>query len=121
MIDKVVVGDAPEGFVISPTGKMAVAVLLKGSNMAPDSWFYNKRASVVSLAIDGKTVRRTGEVQVGGLPEGAVFSGDGKYLYVGNYMDRNISILRVEGDKLVDTGRTLTLPGQPAAMRGRTR
>ena len=32
VIDKVVVGDAPEGFAISPTGKLAVAVLLRGSD-----------------------------------------------------------------------------------------
>ncbi len=30
VIDKVVVGDGPEGFAISPTGKLAVAVLLRG-------------------------------------------------------------------------------------------
>src|SRR5262245_6940221 len=37
VIDKVVVGDAPEGFAISPTGKLAVAVLLQGSNNAKRS------------------------------------------------------------------------------------
>ena len=34
-----------------------------------------------------------------GLPEGAVFSEDGRYLYVGNFIDQDISILRVEGDR----------------------
>ena len=43
------------------------------------------------LKIDGKQVSRVGEVEVGALPEGAVFSPDGKYLYVGNYIDRNVS------------------------------
>ncbi len=121
VIDKVVVGDAPEGFAISPTGKLAVAVLLKGTNAPPSAWFYNKRASVVALRIDGKKVTRTNEVEVGGLPEGVVFSDDGQYIYVGNYMDRDISILKVEGDQIVNTGRSLKLPGQPASMRGRTR
>ena len=32
VIDHVVVGDGPEGFVISPTGGIAVALLLRGSN-----------------------------------------------------------------------------------------
>ncbi len=36
---------------------------------------------------------------------GAVFSADGKYLYVGNFIDQDVSILRVEGDMLVDTGK----------------
>ena len=121
VIDKVVVGDAPEGFAISPTGRLAVAILLKGTNAPPSAWFYNKRATVVAMRIDGKKVTRTNEVEVGGLPEGVVFSDDGQYIYVGNYMDRDISILRVEGDQIVNTGRSLKLPGQPASMRGRTR
>jgi len=120
VIDKVVVGDAPEGFVISPTGKMAVAVLLRGSNSAKDAFFYHRNATVVALKIDGKKVTRSNEVEVRGLPEGAVFSEDGRYLYVGNFIDQDISILKVEGDQLVNTGKSLQLPGHPASMRGRT-
>ena len=121
VIDKVVVGDAPEGFAISPTGKLAVAVLLKGTNAPPTAWYYNRNATVVALRIDSKKVTRTNEVEVRGLPEGIVFSEDGRYVYVGNYMDRDISILRVDGDQLVNTGKSLPLPGQPASMRGRAR
>jgi DNA-binding beta-propeller fold protein YncE len=121
VIDKVVVGDAPEGFAISPTGRLAVAVLLKGTVAAKTSWFYNRNATVVALRIDGKKVTRTNEVDVRGLPEGVVFSNDGRYVYVGNYMDSDVSILRVDGDQLVNTGKSLQLPGQPASMRGRTR
>jgi len=50
--------------------------------------------------------------------EGVVFSRDGKYIYVGNFLDRDVSILKVDGTKVVNTGKTLKLPGQPAAMRG---
>jgi DNA-binding beta-propeller fold protein YncE len=121
VIDKVVVGDAPEGFAISPTGKLAVAILLRGTNSAKSAWFYNRNATVVALKIDGKKVTRGNEVEVRGLPEGVVFSDDGRYIYVGNYMDRDVSILRVDGDQLVNTGKSLQLPGQPASMRGRTR
>jgi len=121
VIDKVVVGDAPEGFAISPTGKLAVAVLLRGTNSAKNAWFYNRNATVVALRIDGKKVTRSNEVEVRGLPEGVVFSDDGQYIYVGNYMDRDVSILKVDGDRIVNTGKTLQLPGQPASMRGRTR
>ncbi len=119
VIDKVVVGDAPEGLAISPTGKLAVAVLLKGSNSAPTAPFYNRNASVVALKIDGKKVTRGNEVDVRGLPEGAVFSQDGRYLYVGNFIDQDITILRVDGDQLVNTGKSLALPGHPASMRGK--
>ncbi|MBI2749596.1 MAG: YncE family protein [Burkholderiales bacterium] len=121
VIDKVVIGDAPEGFAISPTGKLAVALLLNGNDAAKSAWFYNRNGKVVALRIDGKKVTRTNDVEVRGLPEGVVFSNDGRYVYVGNYLDRDVSILRVEGDQLVNTGKSLQLPGQPASMRGRTR
>jgi len=119
VIDRVVVGDGPEGLVISPKGDIAVAVLLKGSAGVPKgAWFANPRGSVVVLTIDGKKVKRREEVDVGGLPEGAVFSPDGAYLYVGNFPDATLSILKVGPDRVVDTGRTLALPGKPAAMGG---
>ena len=121
VIDKVVIGDGPEGFAISPTGKLAVALLLKGTNSAKSAWFYNRNATVVALKIDGKKVTRSNEVEVRGLPEGVVFSNDGRYIYVGNFMDSDISILRVDGDQIVNTGKSLALPGHPASMRGRTR
>ena len=123
VIDRVVVGDAPEGLAISPKGNLAAAILLRGSNQAWNSWFYNRNGSVVILKIDGKKVTRLDEVEVRGLPEGAVWSADGKYLFVGNYMDSDVSILKVDetkkGIRVVNTGKTLKLPGQPASMRGR--
>ena len=120
VIDRVTIGDGPEGFVISPTGELAVAVLLGGGGVAkaPNTWFWKRNGDVVVLKIDGKKVTKVGELEVGALPEGAVFSPDGKYLYVGNYLDRNVSILKVDGTRITDTGKKLTLPGQPASMRG---
>lgn len=124
VIDRVVVGDAPEGLAISPTGEIAIALLLRGSSGAgitKSSWFYNKNSSAVVLKIDGKTVRKVGEVEVGAFAEGVVFSPDGKYIYAGNFVDRDVSILRVEGTTVTNTGKRLQLPGHPASMRGRAR
>ena len=119
VIDKVVVNEAPEGLVVSPTGKIAAAILLGGSDGPKKEWFYNRNGKVAVLKIDGKKVTKTGEVIVGAVPEGAVFSPDGKWLYVGNFTDKNISILRVDGDMITNTGKTVALPGSPASMRGR--
>lgn len=117
VIDQVVVGDGPEGLAVSPTGEIAVAILLRGSNAAKSAFFYNRNGSVAVLKIEGKKLTKVGDVEVRGLPEGAVFSPDGKYLYVGNYMDDDISILKVDGTVVTDTGKRFTLPGHPASMR----
>lgn len=117
-IDKVVIGDGPEGIAVSPDGKLAVAVLLKGTNASKDAFFYNRNATVVGLKIDGKKVTKSNEVDVRGLPEGVAFSKDGKYIYVGNFIDQDLSILRVEGDQIINTGVLIPLPGHPASIRG---
>jgi DNA-binding beta-propeller fold protein YncE len=122
VIDVVGVGDGPEGLAISPTGALAVVALIDGSQNAAanprTAWAAKKRGKVAVLEISGKTVRKTGEVEVGGMPEGVVFSRDGRYVYVGNFLSRDVSILRVEGSTVVDTGKTIDLEAGPAAMRG---
>lgn len=117
VIDHITVGDSPEGLVISPKGDLAVTIEARGSNQPKTSWFYHPGGAVTALKIDGKKVTRASEVTVGGLPEGAVFSADGSYLYVGNFIDSDLSVLKVNGDTLTDAGR-FKLPGHPASMRG---
>src|SRR5216117_4341920 len=59
VIDRVVVGDAPEGFAISPKGDLAVAVLLGGAAVPKSAWFNTKRnGSLAVLKIEGKKVTR---------------------------------------------------------------
>jgi DNA-binding beta-propeller fold protein YncE len=118
VIDHVTVGDSPEGLAISPKGNIAVTIEARGSNQPKDSWFYHPGGAVSFLKIAGKKVTKIGEVTVGKLPEGAVFSADGSYLYVGNFIDSDLSVLRVSGDRVTDTGKNFKLPGHPASMRG---
>jgi DNA-binding beta-propeller fold protein YncE len=80
-------------------------------------FYHHAGGSVAVLAIDGNKVTKTGSVTVGALPEGAAFSPDGSYLYVGNFIDGNLSILKVDGANVTDTGRRLKMPGHPASMR----
>lgn len=117
VIDHIMVGDSPEGLAFSPRGNLAVTVEARGSNMK-GQWFYHPGGAVTALAINGKRVTRVGEVTVGALPEAVAFSPDGGYLYVGNFIDKDLSVLKVNGTRLSDTGQRFKLPGQPASMRG---
>ena len=116
IIDRVVVGDSPEGLAVSPKGDVAVAVLIGGSDKK-NAYFYHRNGTVAVLRIDGNKVTKVGEVEVGAVPEGAAFTPDGKYLLVGNYLDQDMSILKVDGTKITDTGKRFKLPGHPASMR----
>ena len=116
IIDRVVVGDGPEGLAISPKGDLAVSVILRGSNMKK-AFFHEKNGSVSVLKIDGKKVTKTGDIEVGGLPEAAMFTPDGKYILVGNYLSQDFSILKVDGTSVTDTGKRFQVPGHPASAR----
>ena len=116
VIDKVVVGDGPEGMAMSPKGDLAVSAILSGSNNKK-AFFYKKNGSLSILKIDGKKVTKIGDVEVGGLPEAVLFTPDGKYILAGNYMTQDFSILKVNGTKVTDTGKRFKVPGHPASAR----
>ena len=80
---------------------------------SPDAY-----GSAAVLKIDGKQVTKVGEIELGGLPEGVAFSPDGAYAYVGNFIDSDISILKINGTQVIDTGKKIKLPGHPASLRG---
>jgi DNA-binding beta-propeller fold protein YncE len=117
VIDRVAIGDAPEGLAISPKGDLAAAVELRGSNLAKTNPSYHAAGAVTALKIDGKKVSNAGSIKVGALPEGVAFSPDGNYLYVANYIDQDLWVLRVDGSQLTDTVQRIKLPGHPASMR----
>jgi DNA-binding beta-propeller fold protein YncE len=117
-IDKVVVDEAPEGIAVSPKGDLVVAVLLNGSaGIANDVWFARPKGRLAVFKVEGTKLTRTAYIDVGKLPEGAAFSPDGGYFYVGNFVDHDIEIFKVTGDKLISTGKPLMMPGAPASIR----
>jgi len=117
IIDRLVVGDGPEGLAISPKGDVAVAVLIRGSAASKNAFFYNKGGAIAVFKIEGKKVTTIKEIDVGALPEAAVFTPDGRYLLVGNYLDQDFSIFRVNGTEIIDAGKRFKVPGHPASAR----
>jgi DNA-binding beta-propeller fold protein YncE len=117
VIDHVVVGDAPEGLAISPKGDLALAILVAG-NSNKKAFYSRNGGTAIVLKIDGNKVTKVAELAVGGLAEGVAFSPDGAYAYIGNYLDNDMSILKINGAEVTDTGKKLKLPGHPASLRG---
>src|ERR1700737_1361622 len=116
IIDRVVVGDGPEGLAMSPKGPLAGAAILRGSNMKK-AFFHQKNGSLTVLKIDGKKVTKIRDIEGGGLPEAVTFTPYGKYILAGNYMTQDFSILKVNGTKVTDTGKRFKVPGHPASAR----
>jgi DNA-binding beta-propeller fold protein YncE len=117
IINHVTVGDSPEGLAISPKGNLAVSVQAEGSNTPKTVFYHHDGGSVAVLAIDGNKVTKVGSVTVGALPEAVAFSADGSRIYVGNFIDGDLSVLKVDGTNVTDTGQRFKLPGHPASMR----
>ena len=59
VVDHVTVGDGPEGFAVSPDGRHAIAVLLRGTAAVHAAWSYGTTGAVVLLSVDGGTLRVT--------------------------------------------------------------
>lgn len=119
--DYISAGDAPEAFAISPSGKIAGAVLLGGVILPKDHWAYKRNGSLVVLKIDGLKLTKIKEIEVGALPEGIAFSPDGSYMYVSSFFDSDVRVFRVTGTDVSDTGIRIGLPGHPGSMRARAR
>jgi DNA-binding beta-propeller fold protein YncE len=116
VIAHLTVEDAPEGLAMSPNGEFAVVANVNGSNM-PQAWFHHKTGSVTVLKIVGKTVTPIKTIQVGALPEAVMITPDSRYIYVGNFTDKDFSILKVNGTEVTDTGKRFQVPGHPASGR----
>jgi DNA-binding beta-propeller fold protein YncE len=114
-------GNGPEGFAIAPNGKWAAAPLLLGTGAKASDWFFTKQGELVLLSVGaGGKLSEASHAPLGALPEGVAFSPKGDYVYVGNYIDKNLQIFHIEGGKLVQVG-VMALPGQPASMRALAR
>ena len=122
VVDRVAVGDAPEGLVIRPTGGYAVSLMTNGSggSVPNKAFFHRDNAVAVLLKIDGKTVRKLGELKSAPWLKASRSIPDRRFLFVANFGDQNVVPYRVAGNRLVPVGSPLKLPGHPASMRGST-
>src|SRR5690348_12934287 len=91
VIDHVTVPDSPEGLAISPHGDLAATAVALGSNKSKQDWFYHPHGLATILRVNGNKVTKLKDIEVGGLPEAIMFTPDGKYIYVGNYIDQDFS------------------------------
>ena len=116
VVDTVGVGQTLEGLSLSPDGKYVAVVSHNGSNKAKNSPFYNAAGKLFLLRVDGARLTRVTDTPIGTWSQGSAFSRDGKTIFVQNTVERDIQVLRLEGEKLTEVGR-INIDGGAAALR----
>ncbi len=112
-------GNGPEGFAIAPNGKTIATPLILGSGAKPSDWFKTSGGQLAVMSInEGGVPVVTGRAPLGALPEGIAYSPNSDYVYVGNYIDKTLQVFHIDNGKPEQVGEAITLPGQPASMRG---
>jgi DNA-binding beta-propeller fold protein YncE len=115
--ETVSVGQTPEGIALSPNGKFVAVTVMNGSNKPVGSPYYNALGLVKLYKVVGKKLVYTSQVSSGVWTQGVAFSADSKTLLVQNKEQKELQVLRIAGDKLVDTKQRVSLQAGPAAIR----
>jgi DNA-binding beta-propeller fold protein YncE len=122
VVDIMSPGIGPEGFAISPNGKWAATPLIEGSGAKDTDWFKTKGGELAVMSIGpGGKLTVTGKAPLGKLPEGIAYSPNSDYIYVGNFVDKDLQVFRINNGKPTQVGPNIKLPGQPASIRGLAR
>jgi len=117
VVSTATVGQTPEGIKLSPDGALVAVVVMNGSNKPKDSPFFNDAGKLVLLRVSGTDLSRLAEAPIGHWSQGAAFSPDGKRIFVGNMVEKELQVFSLDGSTLRDTGVRLAVKGGPAAIR----
>jgi len=117
VVSTVTVGQTPEGIKLSPDGSVVAVVVMNGSNKPKESPFFSDAGKLVLLRVSGADLSRLAEAPIGHWSQGAAFSPDGKRIFVGNMVEKEIQVFSLDGSTLRDTGARIAVKGGPAAIR----
>ncbi len=117
IVDTVSVGQTPEGIQTGPDSRLVAVTVMNGSNKPNTSPFFGP-GLVKLLRIENGRLAMVSEAKVGTWAQGVAFSPDGRMLFVGNMVERDISVLRVAEDgRLSEGGPRIRVTGGSAALR----
>jgi DNA-binding beta-propeller fold protein YncE len=117
VIDVIGVPPTPEGIMLSPDGRTVAVITHNGSAKVKGSPFYKPAGKLAILRIEGNKLVRGPEAPIGTWSQGVAFTRDGKTILVQNMVEKEIQVMRLDGDKLTDTGQRIKTNGGPVAIR----
>jgi len=117
VVETVVVGQTPEGIVLSPDGRLCAVVVMNGSNKPKESPFFAPNGKLLLYRVDGTKLVPAAAAWIGRWSQGIAFSADSRTILVQNMVEKEIQVLRWDGNTLQDTGQRIKTNGGPAAIR----
>jgi DNA-binding beta-propeller fold protein YncE len=119
VVETVTVGQTPEGIAMSPDGKWVAVTVMNGSNKPIASPFYNALGLLKLFRVVGKKLVYSSQVETGVWTQGVVFSRDSKTLLVQNKEQRELQVLAIRGDRVVDTRQRIAMKNGGAGIAAR--
>lgn len=117
VVETVTAGQTPEGIALSPNDKYVAVTVMNGSNKPINSPFYNALGLVKLYKVVGQKLVYTSQLSTGVWTQGVAFSKDSRTLLIQNKEQKELQVLRIVADKLVDTRQRVALKNGPAAIR----
>ena len=109
VVETVSVGQTPEGIAMSPDGKWVAVTVMNGSNKPLASPFYNTLGLLKLYKVVGKKLLYSSQVETGVWTQGIAFSADSKVLLVQNKEQKELQVLMIRGNRVVDTGQRIVM------------
>jgi DNA-binding beta-propeller fold protein YncE len=116
IINTVDVGQYVEGLAFSDDGNFLAVIAQNGSSLAPSHPFHNDNGQLVVFSVNGTTLTKVAEVNIGAWPQGVAWSHDGKTLLAQSMVDNALDVVSFDGKSLKVTGQ-LKVTGGPDGIR----
>ena len=119
VVETVSVGQTPEGIAMSPDGKWVAVTVMNGSNKPLASPFYNTLGLLKLYKVVGKKLLYSSQVETGVWTQGIAFAADSKILLVQNKEQKELQVLMIRGNRVVDTRQRIVMRNGGAGIGAR--
>ncbi|MBO0763842.1 MAG: YncE family protein [Hyphomicrobiaceae bacterium] len=116
VVNTYTVGQTPEGIKISPDGKYVAVIANNGSNLTPESPFFNRNGLLQVWTRNANQLAKTAELPIGRWCQGIAWSSNGRTVLAQCMVEEEIVVARFTGRALEKVGSIKT-KGGPAGIR----
>jgi DNA-binding beta-propeller fold protein YncE len=116
LVGAVSVGLIPEGLALSPDGTLVAVAVMNGSNLPPDSPFWNDRGLLKVYRLADTTLELVAEADAGDWCQGIVWSRDGTRIVMQCAADGELRLYDFDGTTLRQAG-AIPVSGAPTGIR----